>query len=41
MKLTTRAWHAAYCRWYDNRAAGNRRREAFWGWATDQIARWA
>lgn len=30
-----RVWHAAYCRWYDHRQAGNRRRAAVWGWIAD------
>ena len=35
----TNLWHAAYCRWYDHRAASHRTRSALWGWVTDRIAR--
>jgi hypothetical protein len=36
---STRAWHGAYCRWYDHRADGHSRRAAVWGWVADRLAR--
>lgn len=37
----TRAWHHAWCAWYDHREAGHRVRSAFFGWLADRIVRWA
>ena len=39
--LTTRdrIWHALYCRWYDAREVGHRRRAAIWGWLADAVCR--
>lgn len=34
-----KAWHAAYCRWYDADRAGHPIRAAVWGWLADRICR--
>lgn len=37
----SKIWHAAYCRWYDHRALGNRLRSALWGKTADALVRWS
>lgn len=34
-----RAWHNAYCRWFDHNEAGHHRRAALWGAAADTVIR--
>lgn len=35
----TRAWHGAYCRWYDADRAGRKFLAAVWGRAADALVR--
>ena len=39
--LGTAVWHQAYCRWYDQRAAGHRIRAAVFGFLADRVVRFA
>ena len=38
MHVTERAWHAAFCRWFDHDAAGHGVRAALWGRVADSLA---
>lgn len=48
--MRTAVWHALFSRWYDHRAAGNRRRAAAFGmlsdawchlvWPADDVSVW-